>query len=341
MDFKNTTGFAGIGASIGTMFLPGIGTGIGALLGAGLGLFADSEANSNKVAAEAIQDNTDLLNLQSGNLDLQNGLLNLQNGRTDLENSILSIQSNKLGLQGQVAQLETQKLELGVQKTQTASDISAYDSFLSAFPNYADLQKNTFEAQSRQEFRGLLNNYAINNVQAGATGRVGGSAGLVAQEAQNELIDFSGSDMELGGGDGGRYQMGRSELYGNLTAQQTQAETQRGILATSLTTLAGIETIINGSIANTNIAFGLMDTQIENINGAIKNTDEAIKKQNEAILTHDTAVKSAQDLVEENTRLATEKAEQEKLKADQEKADRKKKREERRDRGRGYVYEPD
>jgi hypothetical protein len=132
---------------------------------------------------------------------------------------------------------ETAVLETGIRIQQTEADISAYDAFISAFPNYADLQKNTFEAQSRGEFRSLMNNFAMGNVSSGATGRTGGSFGMVAQEAQNELIDFTGEDMKLGGGDGGRYQMAGTELNFNLTNQEKQAKTQREILNTSLGTL--------------------------------------------------------------------------------------------------------
>jgi hypothetical protein len=131
----------------------------------------------------------------------------------------------------------TAALQTGVQIDQAKSDISAYETFLSAFPNYADLEKNKFEASSRQEFRSLMENYGMGNVAAGRSGRVGGSFGLVVGEAKKELVDFSGEDLALGGDDGGRYQMARTELFGNLTSQENQAKGQLDILRSSLSVL--------------------------------------------------------------------------------------------------------
>lgn len=157
-------------------------------------------------------------------------------------------------LQGKSDKLnaEIAVLETGVKIEQTKADISAYDSFLSAFPNYAELQRNTFEAQSKGEFRGLLNNFAMGNVGAGASGRAGGSFGMMVQEAQNDLIDFAGADMQLGGGDGGRYQMAGSELNNNLTMQEQQARTQRDILGTSLGTLGEVKGLYEKAVGNAN-----------------------------------------------------------------------------------------
>lgn len=129
---------------------------------------------------------------------------------------------------------KTQALQTETQIDQTKSDISQYESFLARLPNYQALQKNTFEAQSRQEFKGLLNNFAMTNVAAGASGRVGGSLGLVSEEARFELADYAGGDLALGGDDGGRYEMAKTELWGELDAQESQARDQLGILKTSL-----------------------------------------------------------------------------------------------------------
>jgi len=172
--------------------------GIGTAIGAGLGAIFDI---GSWLSGQSAQDNADILQAKSDALNYK-----------------------------------TAALETGVAIEQAKSDISAYETFLSAFPNYADLQKNTFEASSRSEFKGLLENFGSTNVAAGVTGRSGGSAGLVSKEYEKELDDYAGIDKTLGG-EGGRYQMAKTELLGNLTAEEKQATNQLGILKTSLGTL--------------------------------------------------------------------------------------------------------
>jgi len=116
----------------------------------------------------------------------------------------------------------------------TEGAITGYEQFLEAFPNYAEGQKSQYEADARKEFKGLLNNYAMGNAWAGATGRVGGSAGLLSAEDQFELVDYSGEDMNIKTDDGGRYQMFRDELYNNLTSQEQYAQTQLSVYQTTL-----------------------------------------------------------------------------------------------------------
>lgn len=140
------------------------------------------------------------------------------------------------GLQAEsdILSLQTSSLQTKARIDETNANISAYESFLSLFPNYADLQKNTFEAQSRQEFKGLLSNFSMTHAAAGERGHVGGSAGLFADEARFELADFAGNDLALGGGDGGRYEMARTELQGTLDSQLAQAQNQLSVLQSSL-----------------------------------------------------------------------------------------------------------
>jgi len=198
---QNTASLAATGATLGS-FAPGAGTLIGAGVGALIGLGLDLWGSSTQAETDLLQANSDVLSYETQSLAL-----------------------------------DTQINAANNDITQAKSDISAYEQFLAAFPNAANLQKNSFEAQSRNEYKGLLSNYAMGNAYAGASGRVGGSAGLVTAEDQAELVDYSGADMALGGGDGGRYQMSRDELYNNLTMQEEQARTQLGVYQTSLSTL--------------------------------------------------------------------------------------------------------
>lgn len=152
--------------------------------------------------------------------------------------SWLSASANKkkaerLQAESDILSYQTSILQTKAQIDETKANISAYESFLSYFPNYADLQKNTFEAQSRQEYKGLLSNFTGINAKAGSSGRVGGSVGLLAGEAKSELADFAGADLAIGGGDGGRYEMAQTELVGSLDSQQLQAENQLGVLRSS------------------------------------------------------------------------------------------------------------
>lgn len=183
-----------------TIAAAGLGTaiapGIGTLIGAGLGFVVDF---GSWLSASANEKEADTIQAESDILGYQTSILQTK------------------------AQID-----------ETKANISAYESFLSYFPNYKDLQKNTFEAQSRQEFKSLMNNFAMTNVAAGERGHVGGSAALFADEAKAEVVDYAGADMALGGGDGGRYEMAQTELVGSLDSQQLQAENQLGVLRSSL-----------------------------------------------------------------------------------------------------------
>ena len=162
-------------------------------------------------------------------------LLNYVTGTAN-ENKADALDNESLLIQAK-SDVTTLNTNVGLAKTNilsTEKTISAYESFLDAFPNYADLQKSSFEAQSRGEFKGLLNNYAMGNARAGATGRTGGSAGLLSAEDQSELVDYAGEDMNISTDDGGRYQMARDETYNNLTLQEQQARDQLGIYQSTL-----------------------------------------------------------------------------------------------------------
>jgi len=186
--------------------------GIGTAIGAGLGAIIDT---GNWLFGQSAQDNADILQAKSDALSYH-----------------------------------TAALETGMSIQRTNSDISSYEIFLSAFSNYADLQKNTFEAQGRGEFKGLLENFGMGNARAGATGRVGGSAGLLSAEARFELVDYAGEDMNIKTDDGGRYQMAKTELLGNLTAEEKQATDQLGILKTTLGTLEETLGLYNNAAAS-------------------------------------------------------------------------------------------
>lgn len=185
--------------------------GIGTAIGAGIGAIFDI---GNWLSGQSAQDNADILQAKSDALNYKTSALSTQ-----------------------------------VSIDQTKSDISAYEDFLSAFPNYKDLQKNTFEAQSRNEFKGLLENFGSTNVAAGVTGRSGGSAGLVSSEYEKELNDFAGIDKMLGG-EGGRYQMAKTELLGNLDTQEKQSKNQLEVLKTSLGTLDETLGLYNNAAAS-------------------------------------------------------------------------------------------
>lgn len=153
----------------------------------------------------------------------------LWGGKNDARARILQAESDILSY-------KTNILATGAEIEQTRSNISAYEDFLAAFPNYEQLQKTQFEMQSRNEFRQLRENYAGQNVIAGTTGRVGGSAGMVAEEARLDLAAYAGGDLELGD-DGGMYGMAKRELYGNLKTTQKQYKNQLSVYQTSLGTL--------------------------------------------------------------------------------------------------------
>lgn len=153
----------------------------------------------------------------------------LWGGKNDAQARILQAESDILSY-------KTNILATGAEIEQTRSNISAYEDFLAAFPNYEQLQKGQFEMQARNEFRQLRSAYAGSNTVASATGRTGGSAALVSGEAKMDLAAYAGGDLEIGD-DNGMYGMAKRELYGNLETTQKQYKNQLSVYQTSLGTL--------------------------------------------------------------------------------------------------------
>lgn len=153
----------------------------------------------------------------------------LWGGKNDAQARILQAESDILSY-------KTNILATGAEIEQTRSNISAYEDFLAAFPNYEQLQKGQFEMQARNEFRQLRSAYAGANTVASATGRTGGSAALVSGEAKMDLAAYAGGDLEIGD-DNGMYGMAKRELHGNLETTQKQYKNQLSVYQTSLGTL--------------------------------------------------------------------------------------------------------
>ncbi len=135
-------------------------------------------------------------------------------------------------------ELKQQAGQLGVSILETESDISAYESFLARYPEYARFEEEKFKAEGEAEYRQLMENYGMINVLAGATGRAGAgtSFGEVGKQATEDVQRFAGEDMTLDK-TGGLYGMGYQELMGNLQLEQEAATRQLDIYRTSLDTL--------------------------------------------------------------------------------------------------------
>lgn len=155
--------------------------------------------------------------------------MDLWEANNDAKARILQAESDILGY-------KTNILATGAEIEQTRANVSAYEDFLAAFPNYQQLQKGQFEMQARNEFRQLRSAYAGANTVASATGRTGGSAALVSGEAKMDLAAYAGDDLEIGD-DNGMYGMAKRELYGNLETTQKQYKNQLSVYQTSLGTL--------------------------------------------------------------------------------------------------------
>lgn len=153
----------------------------------------------------------------------------LWGGSNDAKARILQAESDVLGY-------KTNILATGAEIDQTKANISAYEDFLAAFPNYQQLQKGQFEMQARNEFRQLRSAYAGLNTVASATGRTGGSAALASGEARQDLAAYAGGDLEIGD-DGGLYGMAKKELWNNLDTTERQYKNQLSVYQTSLGTL--------------------------------------------------------------------------------------------------------
>jgi hypothetical protein len=176
-----------------------IAPGIGTLIGGGIGLLTDifSGASASKAQKEA----------------------------------------QKLERKAKAAEYRTRAAETGIQIAQTTSDISAYESFLSDLPVEQEVKRQQYEANARTQFKGLLSNMGLADVAVGVVGRSGASAQAIGTEAETELQAYTGADQQLGGGDGGLYELEKTSLENDLEAEQMKYENQLDVYRTTLTTL--------------------------------------------------------------------------------------------------------
>jgi hypothetical protein len=167
-------------------------------------------------------------------------------GRAKREKEGLALQREQFELEkkSQIADIEANLLGLDVQRQETGSNISAYEGFLERFPGYAQLEQDKFQAAGESQFRGLMENYGLSNVMAGATGGggAGTSAGALGARARGDAVGFAGEDLSLAGGDG-MYGRGFEELTTNLQVEEQTARQQLDIYRSSLETIEGTEDI--------------------------------------------------------------------------------------------------
>lgn len=165
---------------------------------------------------------------------------------TDIWGATLGADASKLQDEATALEYSTKAKETGVSVEEAKSNISAYEAYLANYGNYADLQKSTFEAQSRNEFKQLLTNMGLQDVSSGMTGRTGLSVEAAGTEAKAEVVDYAGADLSLDGGDG-RYGMAKSELWNNLDLEKKKAEGQLNIYKTSLGVLQENQKLYQGA----------------------------------------------------------------------------------------------
>ena len=116
------------------------------------------------------------------------------------------------------------------------SDISQYEQFLANFSNTETLKKTSYETEAKGQYATLIGNMGLADAASAATGRTGASVQAIGNQVKQKVVDYAGADLALGGGDGGLYELGKTELQNELDSEKLNAEQQVSVLQTSLAT---------------------------------------------------------------------------------------------------------
>ena len=138
---------------------------------------------------------------------LWSGINSLLSANASAKANALSEAQNRLSLKQQKLGIEDQIRQTDLSITETGSAIGSYESFLDQFAGTSagqsgafagiDIKDSTPDAmktkETRSAFEQIYNNYAVNDVVAGATGRIGGAQSSMGQTAQSALDSLVGT----------------------------------------------------------------------------------------------------------------------------------------------------
>ena len=167
------------------------------------------------------------IDLFTGIVDWAFGLANAKNERQR------QFDTAYLNAISQYNQLENQVTQTGLAIKQTEANISAFDQALTRWQSEFDLSLEAFQQEGEAAYNELYQNWQGTELAMAATGRVGGSAALVAAQRKAQLEAFAGSDLKLNA-DGGMYGASLSSFYLDSFAGLTELQGNRDIAAESL-----------------------------------------------------------------------------------------------------------
>ena len=130
-------------------------------------------------------------------------------------------------------QLENQILQTGLAIDQTEANISAFDQALTRWQSEFDLSLEAFQQEGEAAYNELYQNWQGTELVMAASGRVGGSAALVAAQREAQLEAFAGADLKLNA-DGGTYGASLGSFYLDAFAGLTELQENRAIAVDSL-----------------------------------------------------------------------------------------------------------
>ena len=186
----------------------------------------------------------------------------------ELEQDVWGIKQNIAEITGALATTRTAIEE-------TEMNVANIEDWLTLYPAYAEKEKTEFEQAGRRQYRGLMENFGMLNVLAGATGRAtpGTSIAVKGQQARAQVAGFVGEDLTFDP-EGGLYGMAWAELLQSLQAQYTGKERQLDVLKTSLTQLGEAETGYETALSEAEAQLADWEAKLSDSEEGLKITSE-------------------------------------------------------------------
>lgn len=181
------------------------------LISSGVGLFSSWK---NSLTQQQI---SELQRLQQEQGTVEGLQANFINNYGTLSDAIY--QKNSLGLEVRNSRLALR---------QAGANIDAYDQSLARFDSQYASGLMQLQAEGRNQFYQLMENYSGVGVANAAKGQRGGSASLIAQMAKSQVIQLAGSDMKLDA-NGGTYGYSLTDFFLDQLASQRELQQNRTI----------------------------------------------------------------------------------------------------------------
>jgi hypothetical protein len=148
------------------------------------------------------------------------------------ENALDNIYNTQMDMNN--LELEKQSILTGME--QTKADIGGLESWLSNYSKYYNLERTQTHMAGEEQYRSLMSDIGMANVQAASRGQAGGqtSAGLIGGAVTNRAVDYLGEDLTLDDDNpGGLFYLQRLQQEYELRGELTTNQLQRNILLKS------------------------------------------------------------------------------------------------------------